>query len=92
MRECHPGERVPPRLASPARRWRCRSRDIGECRNSVPAELMLLRATPTEWYRCLAGPSDAPLGDEPPAVEQAGEEPSALEQSAYWRACEDDDD
>jgi hypothetical protein len=59
---------------------------------------MLRRATPTEWYRCLAGPSDAPrpttasLVDEPPADEQAGDAPSALEQSAYWRRHEDDDD
>jgi hypothetical protein len=92
MRERHPGQRVPPRLASPARRWRCRSRDIGECRSSVPAELMLRRATPTAWYRCLAGPSDAPLGDEPGADEQAGDAPPALEQPACWRAREDDDD
>jgi hypothetical protein len=93
MRERHPGDRVLPRLASPARRWRCRTRDVGECRNSVPAELMLRRATPTQWPRCLARPSDAPLGGAPAADEQAADlPPPPPEESAYWRVPDDDDD
>jgi hypothetical protein len=91
MRERHPDQRVPPRLASPARRWRCRARDVGECPSSVPAELMLLRATPTQWPRCLAGTSDAPVGGQPDAEEQAGDAPPSLEDSAYWRAPDDED-
>ncbi len=91
MRERHPGDRVLPRLASPARRWRCRARDVGECRNSVPAELMLRRATPTQWPRCLAGPSEAPLGGQPGANE-AGDLSPSPEEPAYWRVPDDDDD
>jgi hypothetical protein len=92
MREHHPGDRVLPRLASPARRWRCRTRDVGECRNSVPAELMLSRATPTQWARCLARPSDAPLDAQAGANEAADDLPPPVEESAYWRVPDDDDD